>query len=645
MCGIFGVFEFARRAGPDDAMLQQTAASLRSRGPDAAGFHSADGIGLVHTRLALVDLDRRSDQPFWDRSSRFALVYNGELYDYGDLRDELIRRGTEFRTESDTEVLLEALVQLGVWKTLERVDGMFAFGLYDSHAHRLWLARDRMGIKPCYVARSSDRLLFASNVQALAHWMPLRPDKFTVGAFLQGAAGPTLGRTFFEQIEQLPPGTILDVTADARVQRRTFFRLSDLAAARSDEATARLSDRQWVDRLDEALVHSVQSQTATDAPMGALCSGGVDSSLILAIGLRHRPGLVPFHADVVGPQSERPAAERLARQLNVDLISVPVRDDDFVESMPEIIAQNGFPFTMHANSLPFFHVARRIRETGIKAVLCGEGADELFLGYPWLVPNFRAQLKILPRTAYQALARSAVSWERRLRGRGPSPRVSIGDQVLACGLMSGFERDLGPPTDRETEHRPAWARSVRSLSESGGLTFILRSLLHRNDSMGMAHGVETRFPMLSEHVMLLAARMPTRLKIRVSPGTWDWHHLFFREKWVLRQVARRYLPRDLSERKKIPFPAHAYRRLRIDRAFFAGSYVSELFGLNQARTNYLFDQASHGLQLRLLQLDLWGRIYFWQQSPASLVPTLRSFVRFGPKPPIPAPLDFARKAA
>ena len=182
---------------------------MQHRGPDHYGIFADEGIGLVNTRLSLMDLTPRSNQPFWDRQRRYALIYNGEIYNYRELQSELEEQGVEFRTTSDTEVLLECLIHYGAEATLPRLEGMFAFALYDTREQVLVLARDRFGIKPLYVYDGHDAFLFASEVRAIRPWMTFEPDILSISSYLQGFGEPSKGYSFYKDIRSIPPGTLI----------------------------------------------------------------------------------------------------------------------------------------------------------------------------------------------------------------------------------------------------------------------------------------------------------------------------------------------------------------------------------------------------------------------------------------------------
>ena len=283
MCGIFGILQHNATTPPSLELLSATARHLEHRGPDGRGTHADVGVGLVHTRLSLVDLSERSNQPFWDSTQRYCLVYNGELYDYANLRDELEDSGIKFRTTSDTEVLLEALIHFGVEATLPRLEGMFAFSLFDARQRSLVLARDRFGIKPLFIHDSDDAFIFGSTVDSMRPWLMLRPDPLTLSAYLQGFNGPMSGRSFYDQVSIVPPGSIVRVELGTRAEFTQCLTMSEMIDPDMAENFASRARVDLVDQVEEALLRSVQSQLCADVPVGAFCSGGVDSSLIMAM--------------------------------------------------------------------------------------------------------------------------------------------------------------------------------------------------------------------------------------------------------------------------------------------------------------------------------------------------------------------------
>jgi asparagine synthase (glutamine-hydrolysing) len=624
MCGIFGVIHRNGQTVPDGALLEETGRILGHRGPDSIGVHRGEGVGLVHTRLSLIDLSSRSNQPFWDESQRYALVYNGEIYNFQALRSELEQRGVAFRTTSDTEVLLHGIIQHGVDAFLPRCEGMFAFALWDARERVLTLALDRFGIKPLTVYEDEQVLVFSSEIKAMRPWIPLAPDTHSASAFLAGVGGSTRERSFFQNVVQLTPGTIRQVRSGQRSTSRSFFHISEFWQPSERERLGRLDAAQVVDRFDALLFESVKKHLIADAPVGALCSGGLDSSLVMAMASKVHTNLAIFHANVEGPLSEYEAASVLAKHLRLDMLKVDVRDRDFIEHLPAVLWHYEYPFSHHPNSVPFLLVSRLVRASGVKAILSGEGSDECFLGYSSI--------------AYEDLSlgyRRALARVARLVQRIPKvgeriwPRES-GHAALVVGMQQSFEREL----DRQrVEQRlletgaDVRRREQRSLDWLG---YHLRTLLHRNDALGMAASIEARFPYLDHDVVREAVNLPYAYKIRPSLRASDHAHPFLRDKWVVREVGGRYLPRTLSQRRKLGFPVNAYERMTVSPGFFQQGFVADLFRLSEPALAYLLEHSDRHFQMRLLMLEVWGRLFFWNHSQADLTKELFARIAIDP---------------
>jgi asparagine synthase (glutamine-hydrolysing) len=616
MCGIFGVLWHDKESIPDARRLEQTARLLQHRGPDNTGVYADVGVGLVHTRLSLLDLGPRSNQPFWDRQKRYCLLYNGEIYNFKELRAELEQCAIQFRTTSDTEVLLEWLINRGVEATIAKLEGMFAFALYDSAEKSFVLARDRFGIKPLFIYDEDDTFVFASEIAAMRPWVKFNPDLLSISSFLQGFSGPTRGYTFFEKIKFLDPGGTVKIRRGERARYNRLFAVDDLWRPEETEELKRLKPGKLVDRLDELLHKSVKSQLFADAPVGALCSGGLDSSILMALASKYHNDLTIFHANVVGPLSEYEAAAQLAKHLKLDLKVIDVHDQDFIDQMPDVIEHYSHPFYPNAHSAPFLMVSRLVQRYNVKAILSGEGADECYLGYSWLAPTNIQKWLNFRKMAIKSMKITTKESADPIKSRYWGPGIvggSHGDTQaeLMTALHNRFE--VANET-MESRSRVFGANMMRGdysvLKSLDLLNYNLRSLLHRNDSMGMAASIESRFPFLDTELVKLALNMPYKYKIRFSPLSFDKNHVFFRDKWILRKVGDRYLPRALSQREKKPFPINAYspRRMQISPRFFENSHISELFGLSWHQTKYLTEKATHDLKLKLTQLEVWCHV-------------------------------------
>jgi asparagine synthase (glutamine-hydrolysing) len=599
MCGIFGVLFHQSERVPEQDKLADSARLLHHRGPDAQGVYAQTGVGLAHTRLSLLDLNPRSNQPFWDRHNKHCLVYNGEIYNFESLRAELESEGISFRTTSDTEVLLESLIHYGADATLHKVEGMFAFAFFNKDEQSLLLARDRFGIKPLVVYDGADQFVFASEVQAMRGWVPFEPDVLSISSYLQTVSrlgsysAPVKNHSFYKNIRIVPPGVKIEVQRGGPAKYSSPLTLIQLLDPAERERLRDLKPTAIIDELDGRLQHSVKSLLIADAPVGALCSGGVDSSLILAMARQYHNNLAIFHADVVDC-SEYGAASMLAKHLKLDLKSVKVTPHTILDSLIDVTLHYGHPWLYHANSVPFLTVSKLVRENQVKAVLTGEGSDEAFIGYPWKIP--KVSHRMIGMLKY--VVKKAIGRRNRDAARD-----------LVADLHNRFEISLELTGIRE-RHQELLAQgwTPRDLTSFELLGYHLRTLLHRNDALGMAASIESRFPLLDTNVIKLAVNLPYDCKVRFSPTAFHEKHRFFIDKWAIRQVASRYIPPVLFKRPKMGFHVPTIARIRVKPEFFADSFIADLFSLSQCELNYLLKNADHGLTQKLLFLELWAQV-------------------------------------
>ena len=336
--------------------------------------------------------------------------------------------------------------------------------------------------------------------------------------------------------------------------------------------------------------------------------------------------LAIFHANVKGPLSEYDAARSLAKHLRLDMQTVEVHDHDFIEQLPAVTKHYEYPFYRHPNSVPFLMVSRLVRASGVKAILSGEGSDECFLGYgPIAFEDLRQGYR-----RFLSRLRKLVHRVPKL-GKAVWPHDS-GHASLVYGMEQNFEiaLDLARIQDRvrdvSAEARP---REYRSLEWLG---YHLRTVLHRNDALGMAASIEARFPYLDHHLVHAAVNLPYEYKIRPSLTALDRAHPFLRDKWVIRKVADRYIPRALSQRKKLGFPVSAYERMRVALAFFSGGFVADLYQLSEPALAHLISISDRHFQVRLMMLEVWGRLFFRDTNEEKLVSELARYVSIDPVP-------------
>lgn len=583
MCGIAGLFDPERETDPDGLARQMGAMAevLTHRGPDAEGYWSDPECGLAfgHRRLAVVGLGPDGSQPMVSPDRRWVLNYNGELYNHADLRRRLAGEGMAFRGGSDTEVLVAAVQAWGLDRALEASEGMFALALWDRQRRELHLVRDRFGEKPLYYGWVGNRLAFASELKSLA----LLPqfdatiDRDAVALYLRHNCIPA-PRTIYRGVAKLLPGQV--ATADSESRPGALLGVRSYWSARRavEEARRRPLDAPpsvLADQLESVLSDSVAARMVADVPVGAFLSGGVDSSVVVALMQRHsnrpvRTYTVGF-ADRAFDESAEAAA--VAAHLGTDHTPLLVTDHDAAEVIPRLPDIWDEPFG-DVSEIPM-HLVSRLARSEVTVALSGDGGDELFAGYnrhAWLDQLWRRS-SVLPgpvrRAAGTALgrippglieggARAMSALPPHTVIRNPASKVSKVGKVLAASgpddaylsLVSYWDHAesmvLGAGPTVSVASRPSeWP-------ELGGITeqmlwldtvgYLPDDILTKLDRASMAVSLETRVPFLDRAVFDLAWRLPLSAKLH------DGH-----TKWLLRQVLYRHVPAELIERPKMGF--------------------------------------------------------------------------------------------
>jgi asparagine synthase (glutamine-hydrolysing) len=514
---------------------------------------------------------------------------------------------------------------LGPEALIRKLEGMFALGFWDRIDARLVLAKDRLGIKPLSIYRDSRVLIFTSETGALAPWIELEPDALTVSAFLGGVPPPTQGRSFFKHVSLLAPGTVLESRIGSTPREVQVSHLGDLWDPKRRADLSRLSEQEMVDTVEEHLLRSVGRHIKEETVGGALVSGGVDSSLMLAMAAKFNPNMILFHSNVKGPCSEYEAAKQVAKHIHVELQAADFDEEDSIEYLPTTIRYYEYPFSYHPNSVAFFLACRLIREKGVKAVLSGHGGDACFIGYASM--------------AVEGLVRKYERFLAGLRGlvhKVPKIGTTIwppasDDYRFLEGLLTRFDESLERQRvfDRVTKESGNGLdpREYRTLELVG---YDSRSVMHRDERLSMACGVETRFPFLDDEFLRLAANIPLRHKIRTSLRAVNMPRPFIREKWVLRQVASRYLPKGFAFRGKVGFPATVFKRMTVHPEFFRESYICDLFGLSRAEKAHLFATTERRTIVRMMFLEVWAQLFFCGRPESELVQKVRPHISVAP---------------
>jgi asparagine synthase (glutamine-hydrolysing) len=556
--------------------------ALRHRGPDDAGtwVDAAGGIALGHRRLAIIDLSANGHQPMVSPSGRFVLAYNGELYNFRAMRGELNTLGAHFRGHSDTEVLLTALDHWGLGATLPRLNGMFAFSLWDKVTHHLHLVRDRLGEKPLYFGWSGRTLLFGSELKALrAHpAFTAQVDRDALALYLRHNCVPA-PYSIYGGVWKLPPATMVTIGDADRPgctpRFRSYWSLRDVAetSLRSRQPAA-LPD--LVDELEELLSDAVGLRMESDVPLGAFLSGGVDSSTIVA--LMQRQSSRPVRTFTVGFDDpafdESPAAGAVARHLGTEHVELRVTPKETLNVVPRLPALYDEPFA-DSSQVPTVLISELTRQH-VTVSLSGDGGDELFGGYNRYVwcPSIWNRVRGVPSPIRRgsAVALRSVSqrtWDSlfalarpalpdRWNVRVPGMKVHKLAEVLPSRDMLGMYRTLSshwkdparvvlggtepPSTLTDTGSWPRIEDPVSQMMYLDTVTYLPDDILVKVDRASMSVGLEARVPFLDHRVVEFAWTLPSQVKLQDGSG-----------KWPLRQVLARHVPPALTERPKMGF--------------------------------------------------------------------------------------------
>lgn len=623
MCGIAGIVS---QAPPDRARLAEAARLLAHRGPDDEGIETAGGAppfaGFAFRRLAIVDLSPTGHQPMPGASGRTRIVFNGEIYNHRELRSELEKRGAAFQGRSDTEVILAAYDAWGD-ACVERLDGMFAFAIWDDAKKRLFAARDRFGKKPFWHARTPDGgIAFASELRSLLALadLPREVSPEALGLYLVYQYVPP-PHSILKGAAKLPPATRL-VWEQGKVSTETYWRLAPAAPLSDPREAAREIRR----RLEE----SVRSRLVADVPVGAFLSGGIDSTLVVGLAARNAPGRLQTFSIGFDEKThdETSYAQTAAEAFGTDHHAFRVRPDA-LSLLPRLVEHYGEPFG-DSSAVPTFYLARETARH-VKVALTGDGGDELFLGYPRYKAALEAQkLDRIPLALRRFLAAPFAGGllagfpegsipHKGFRflshlARDPRSRylgwVGVFHPDELPGLLSpDLLAEAGRPggyLDRAYDAAAAYPDFVSRTAAVDLATYLPHDLLVKVDIATMASGLEARCPFLAPDLAALAMGLPTDDRIRGTGG-----------KWILKEAFSDLLPERIRTRSKMGFGAPVAAWLREDlagllretlsparvaaRGWFSPEAVARLV------EGHLSGRVSHGYRLwSLLFLEAWA---------------------------------------
>lgn len=608
MCGICGIAHADPSQGIDVGTVVRMRDSMSYRGPDGDGIHVEAGVALAHRRLSIIDVTGGA-QPLSNEDGTIWVTYNGEIYNFQELRERLDRLGHCFRTHSDTEVLVHAYEAWGD-DFVTQLNGMFAFAIHDVKRGRVLLARDHLGIKPLFYRLDRGTLYFASEIKGIIAGgvrAQLRPESLQEYMVFRYMAG---GNTFFDGVQRLPSGHIA-VFERGRVSTRYFW------TPPLDES-AFLSLPEAADALDGLLRRSVESQLMSEVPLGTFCSGGVDSGLVSAFAASASPHALQTFA--VGFEDEkwdeRALAADTARRIGSDHHTVIAEAGEFLGLLPRLIWHHDEPLS-HPNSIPLYQLSRFARQF-VTVVLTGEGSDELFCGYPrYHIARWRGAIEPLPSAIRSVLAGVVgVAPGHRAAKLAHSLNEGLDDAILlnsayvAPDLVARLTRN--PVEAALAERRALLARTksdagvVATLSRYELLTYV-GSALDRNDRMTMAASLEGRVPFLDVPLVEWGLRLPGRLKLAGQSN-----------KVVVKKVADRYLSPAITHGAKSGFgiPLDAWFRspvfspllTRLQDPSHAAAAFFDQSVLQRIVREHVAETANHGDALWLL-----GNVYLWAE--------------------------------
>src|ERR1700710_2556911 len=576
MCGIYGEIRTSGDVSP--LGLATATRSMQSRGPDAAGFFVQGSVGFGHRRLSILDLSAASQQPMMDNQLGLGIVFNGCIYNFKDLRTELSSKGYQFFSEGDTEVILKAYHAWGP-DCVRKFKGMFAIAIWERDSGRVVIVRDRLGIKPLYYAEENGSFRFASTLPALlaAGGIDASLDPIALHHFFSFHAAVPSPRTILKGVKKLAPGSWLIIEPDGSRKSERYWSF----AVGEQPGDSAITEDEWAEAVSASVMEAVRRRRIADVPVGVLLSGGLDSSLIVALlaELGHddiRTFSIGFES--VGKHSgdEFQYSDLIARHFSTNHEQIRIDQGRALGGLPAAIKAMSEPMVSH-DSVAFYLLSEQVAKR-VKVVQSGQGADEVFGGYSWY-PSFLSAND--PAEQYEA---AYFDWSQ-------ADLVKLLTKDL---ISQDHSRKF---VDDFFVRTPAASPADKALQIDTEI-MLVDDPVKRVDNMTMAFGLEARVPFLDHEVVELAARIPARLKIGGGG------------KYILKQAARKFVPAEVIDRPKGYFPVPSLRHLR--GPFL--SYVRDILTSDRARTRGLYrgDFIEHMLQNPEAEMSPKGHSRPWQ---------------------------------
>jgi asparagine synthase (glutamine-hydrolysing) len=619
MCAIAGLVCSKRQCREEDhLLLVKNMCNVQShRGPDDNGVLSLGQVCLGSSRLSIIDLTKAGHMPMSDTNEGSWIVYNGEIYNFEAVRKELISYGYQFRSKTDTEVVLYAFKQWGE-NCLDRFVGMFAFAIYDRDTETITLVRDRFGKKPLYYMYQDGHVFFASEMKALMNVCGkprLNQQRLMEWSLYRNVDfGST--STLIENISSLPPGHLMTIVEGQLESPRCYYSPESQVNPSLYEHLSGQSPQSVTAEIESLIATSVQDRLVSDVPVGTLCSGGVDSSLVTALCARHLKDIVAFNVSVEGYRDldENRYAKQVTDTLGIKLRTFSMKGEDFRRTLPRAIYHSDVPLT-HPNSVAYLLISEFARQHGVTILLSGEAADELFGGYVQRYRRHRQLLLLKRFLDYLPLKiRKAIVLAGYTCDGLPNTVISECQGLLAhtIACLDKFARaDLRLRCN--TAYRFISNDAERAVLGSmlADLTDFLTPLLRRLDRMGMAASIECRVPFMDHRLVHIVLNLPLSFRLRRAV-----------DKWVLKDIASHYLPRSIVYRKKtgFPLPLADYLAPLAQEKFFHNGFCVEFLDMRRQgimEAISAWKENVHGF-FNLLALEIWGRLFFLGETKEAL---------------------------
>ncbi len=619
MCGIAGILAFNENGKNYLPKINLAVSSLHKRGPDNNDIYLHNNVALGHTRLSVIDTSDMASQPFTDETGRYTIIYNGEVYNFPELKEQLIKKGVKFLTHCDTEVLLYLYIQEGP-SFLNRLNGFFAFAIYDKVEESLFIARDRSGIKPLLIYQDNDKLMFASEMKALISLgIPKEIDAVSLYSYLQLNYIPGTA-SIFKNVRKLVPGYYMYIKEN-KITEKQYYKIPFESGNYQNISYASAKEK-----LFQLLNESVKKRLISDVPLGAFLSGGIDSSIIVALASQHTRQLNTFSIGFKDEPlfDETYYAELVAKKYNTNHTVFRLTNDDLFSVLHNVLEYTDEPFA-DSSALAVYILSKYTRKH-VKVALSGDGADEMFAGYNKHMAEYKARnggilnnlikwsspvWNILPQSRNTRFTNKIRQFSRFAKGVGLSPQerywrwCSFADENEVSKLLSsGFDKNTYLQRKSGLIKYIKDDRGINDVLYSDMYLVLQNDMLVKVDMMSMANSLEVRVPFLDYELVNFVFSLPSEYKIDDK-----------RRKIILKDTFREHLPEEIHNRGKQGFEVPLLKWFRtelrsmitddlLENNFIENQNIFNLKEINNLKTTLFSDNPGD------IHARIWGLLVF-----------------------------------